>query len=242
MTKPTTSAQFAKLDTTLVGGSPNKIEIPTQLKDVGYDVDQTPDCQHINWFFNNIYLWIDWLSKDGSVPPYLDTIDYIPGNVVVSDTYKIYTCKTANGPGTTVIDPDTGDVSVWEGTHDSVGPWINMTLDPTKWSTTSSLGYRLINFGKSVELRGIATSLINTNASPITNLPVGYRPLQRMRMPVIYYDASTTGYESGVCLVLEVPSGGYAAGDIWPTSTGFASVILDLNDIVFLGGITFPVT
>lgn len=63
MPRPIVLPEFASTDTTLSDSTQNKIEIPTQLKEVGYDVNQIPDAQHFNWLFNNIYDWTVWLDS-----------------------------------------------------------------------------------------------------------------------------------------------------------------------------------
>lgn len=63
MTTPTEFPEFAITDTTLSGGSQNKIILPDTLKNIGYEVDQTPAPQHFNWLFNNIYKWIKDLNE-----------------------------------------------------------------------------------------------------------------------------------------------------------------------------------
>ena len=67
MAQPTYLPLWATDDTTLPAtGETNKVRPREVLRTAGWDMGQIPTCEEWNWMFNNIYLWIDYLSSVNS--------------------------------------------------------------------------------------------------------------------------------------------------------------------------------
>lgn len=63
MAQPTYLPLWATDDTTLPAtGETNKVRPREVLRTTGWDMGQIPTCEEWNWMFNNIYLWIEYLS------------------------------------------------------------------------------------------------------------------------------------------------------------------------------------
>lgn len=68
-TKPTNKPEWATNDVTLpVGGVDNKNRPEEALRETGWDQDQVPAADELNWQLNNIYEWIDYIDKFLSDP------------------------------------------------------------------------------------------------------------------------------------------------------------------------------
>ena len=68
MAQPTYLPLWATDDTTLPAtGETNKVRPREVLRSTGWDMGQIPTCEEWNWMFNNVYLWIQYLSTvDGA--------------------------------------------------------------------------------------------------------------------------------------------------------------------------------
>ena len=63
MAQPTYLPLWAADDTTLPAtGETNKVRPREVLRTTGWDMGQIPTCEEWNWMFNNVYLWIEYLS------------------------------------------------------------------------------------------------------------------------------------------------------------------------------------
>lgn len=88
-TQPTYTPDWALTDATLpVAQTANKIRPKESLRNIGYDKDQIPTAQELNWQLHNIAEWI------GNLKYRLDTIKFpdqpdVSGFITMNDAYPI---------------------------------------------------------------------------------------------------------------------------------------------------------
>lgn len=92
--QPTNKPEWATTDVTLpTAQTPNKIRPSEVLRTTGYDKDQVPTAQELNWQLNNIHLWIEHLLgriEGVSSQPLLSLQDVYPiGSIYINGTSDI---------------------------------------------------------------------------------------------------------------------------------------------------------